>query len=37
MLRKSAIVVTHITHTWGGAYRYAVKASQKGKRVINIQ
>ncbi len=37
LLRESDVVVTHITHTWGGAYKYAEKAKKKGKRIINIE
>ena len=36
MLKQSDYVVTYITHTWGGAYRYLLEAQHKGKRVINI-
>ena len=36
MLRESDYVVTYITHTWGGAYQYAEKASRQKKVVINL-
>ncbi len=36
MLQKADFVVTYITHTWGGAYKFAEQARKKGKRVINI-
>lgn len=36
MLQKADYVVTYFSHTWGGAYRFACHARQKGKYVINI-
>ncbi len=36
MLREADFVVTHITHTWGGAYKYAEKATKQGKTIINL-
>ena len=30
-------VVTYITHTYGGAYQYAVKARRQKKVVINLK
>lgn len=36
MLMHSDYVVTYITHDWGGAARFAVRAVRKGKRVINV-
>ncbi len=36
LIRKSDVVVTHITHSWGGAYKYAQKANKKGIQVMNI-
>ncbi len=36
MLRRSDFVAVYITHTWGGAYRYAEKARKAGKRVIDL-
>lgn len=36
MLQKADYVVTYVTHTWGGAYRFACLARRKGKYVINI-
>lgn len=36
MLQKADYVVTYVTHTWGGAYRFACQARRKGKYVINI-
>ncbi len=36
MLRQSSFVVTYITHTWGGAYKFAEKAKKQGKIVINL-
>ena len=35
MLKQSDYVVTYITHTWGGAYKYAEKARSQNKTVIN--
>ena len=32
MLQQSNYVVTHITHPWGGAYQYAVKAMRQKKQ-----
>ena len=37
MLQQSDYVVTYITHSWGGAAKFADKARKQGKRVINIQ
>ena len=37
MLQQSDYVVTYITHSWGGAAKFADKATKQGKRVINIQ
>lgn len=36
MLRKADIVVTYITHTWGGASQFSNKAQKAGKQVINL-
>ncbi len=36
MLRRSDIVVTYITHTWGGAYSYAQQARKQGKALIPL-
>ena len=36
MLMQSDYVITYITHTWGGAYKYAKLAKRCGKTVINI-
>lgn len=36
MLQRSDHVVAYITHSWGGAYRYASKAMRQHKFVINI-
>ena len=36
MLKQADFVVTYITHTWGGAARYAKEAERAGKTVINI-
>ncbi|MBQ2893000.1 MAG: hypothetical protein IJE24_02580 [Oscillospiraceae bacterium] len=37
MLWQSNFVVTYITHSWGGAHRYAEKAKRQKKIVINLQ
>lgn len=37
MLRQSDYVVTYITHSWGGAVKFADKARKQDKRVFNIQ
>ena len=36
MIEKSDIVVTHVTHITGGAYKIKAYAEKKGKTVINI-
>ena len=36
MLRQSDYVVTYITHPWGGASQFSIKAKRQGKIVINI-
>ena len=36
MLKQSDYVVTYITHTYGGAYRYASQAYREKKIVINL-
>lgn len=36
MLRQADYVVTHITHSWGGAARFAEAARKQKKTVINI-
>ena len=36
MLRESDYVVTYITHPWGGAYQYRVKAMHLKKAIINL-
>ena len=36
MLQRSDYVVTYITHSWGGAARYAQKAKRAGKTVIDV-
>ncbi len=37
MLRGSDFVVTYITHTWGGAFRYAQQARKMGKQIIHLR
>ena len=37
MLRQSDYVVTHITHSWGGAAQFAEKANRQKKTVINLK
>ena len=36
MLRQSDYVVTYITHSWGGAAKYAERAERQQKTVINV-
>ena len=36
MLQRADYVVTYITHSWGGAARYAQKAKRAGKAVIDV-
>ena len=36
MIQESDVVVTYITHSWGGAAQFAELAERKHKRVINI-
>ena len=37
MIQESDVVVTYITHSWGGAAQFADLAKRKKKRVINIK
>lgn len=36
MLRQSDIVVTYVTHSWGGAAKFAEMAARQKKTVINL-
>ncbi len=36
MLQHADYVVTYVTHSWGGAARFAEEARRKGRRVINL-
>ena len=36
MLQQAGYVITYVTHSWGGAARFAEKAKRQGKRVINL-
>ena len=36
MLRQADYIVAYVTHSWGGAARYAAKAERAGKRVFNV-
>ena len=36
MLQQADIVICHIRHTWGGAYKFVRLARKQGKRVINL-
>ena len=36
MIQEADVVVTYITHSWGGAAQFAELAERKKKRVINI-
>ena len=37
MLRQSDYVVTHVTHSWGGAAQFAEMAARQGKNVIHLE
>jgi len=37
MIQESDVVVTYISHSWGGAAQFAELAKRKKKRVINIK
>ena len=37
MLKQSDYVVTYITHSYGGAARYANKAEKQGHTVVNVE
>lgn len=37
MLHQADYVISHITHSWGGAAKFASKARRAGKVVINIE
>lgn len=36
MLKQADYVVTYVTHSWGGAAKFAEKAQRLGKRVIGL-
>ena len=36
MLQQADFVVVYVTHTWGGAAKFAGKAEKQGKIVINL-
>lgn len=36
MIQEAEVVVTYITHSWGGAAQFAELAERKKKRVINL-
>ena len=36
MVQESDVVVTYITHSWGGAAKYMEYARRKKKTIINI-
>ena len=36
MLQRTDYVITYITHSWGGAARFAEEAKRQRKRVINL-
>ena len=36
MLQQADFVVVYVTHTWGGAAKFAKKAEKQGKTVINL-
>lgn len=37
MVEQADYVITHITHSWGGAAKFKELAEKKGKIVINIE
>lgn len=37
MIQEADVIVTYITHSWGGAAQFAELAKRKKKRVINIK
>lgn len=36
LIRNSDVVVTYITHSWGGAAQFAALAERQKKRVLNL-
>lgn len=36
MLNQADYVLTYISHSWGGAARWAEKAQREGKQVYNL-
>ena len=36
MIRESDVVITYITHSWGGAAQFVEMAKKKRKRIINV-
>lgn len=36
MLKQADYVVTYITHSWGGAAKFAEMAERSGKQIVNI-
>ena len=36
MIRESDVVITYITHSWGGAAQFAEMTKKKRKRIINV-
>ncbi len=36
MLQRADYVITYVTHSWGGATKFAEEAKRQGKRVINL-
>lgn len=37
LVEQSDYVITHVTHSWGGAGKFKELAEKKGKTVINIE
>lgn len=37
MVEQADYVITHVTHSWGGAAKFKEFAEKKGKIVINIE
>lgn len=36
LLRQADFVITYVTHSWGGAAKYAEKAKRQGKQLITL-
>lgn len=36
LIDRADYCVTYITHTWGGAYKFAQRAKKKGRTMVNL-